>query len=228
MKEDYNMSVIQAKNLTKTYTQGTESIIAVNNVSISIEQGEFVSISGQSGSGKTTLLNLLACIDKPTGGTIVIDGKEVTTAKDDELAKIRRTKVGYIFQDFKLISILSAYENIIMPALLDGRKPDKTYLNELADLLGIADRLKHMPHELSGGQKQRVAIARALINRPSIILADEPTGNLDKKTADEIIHLLQEVNRMGNTLLLVTHEQKYAQLAARRLVIEDGVLSQAK
>lgn len=218
------MGIVTTKGLTKLYKQGETTIIAVNNANINIEKGDLVSIVGKSGSGKTTLLNLIGCIDKPTEGEIEIDGIKVETARNDELAKIKRQKIGYIFQDFNLIPILTAEENIIMPTFLDSKKVDKAYLNELTDFLGIQNRLKHLPTELSGGQKQRVAIARALINRPSIILADEPTGNLDKKSADEIIHLLLEVNRRGNTVLLVTHDEKYADLCKKKLVIEDGKL----
>jgi putative ABC transport system ATP-binding protein len=216
------MNVIETKDLLKIYTQGNETIIAVDHAGIAIEKGEFVSISGSSGSGKTTLLNMIACIDKPTSGQIFIDGQETTIANDNELAVVRRRKTGYIFQDFNLIPILSAEENILMPVLLDGKKPDMEYFGQLTDMLGIANRLKHLPNELSGGQKQRVAIARALINRPSIVLADEPTGNLDKKTADEIIGLLITINQMGNTVLLVTHESRYAAMAARSLTITEG------
>ncbi len=220
------MGIVTTKGLMKLYKQGETTITAVNNVNINIEKGDLVSIVGKSGSGKTTLLNLMGCIDKPTEGEIEIDGIKVANASSDELARIKRQKIGYIFQDFNLIPILTAEENIIMPALLDSKKPDKAYFNEITELLGIKDRLSHLPSELSGGQKQRVAIARALINRPSIILADEPTGNLDKKSADEIIDLLLEVNKLGNTVLLVTHDEKYANLCKMKFVIEDGELRQ--
>jgi putative ABC transport system ATP-binding protein len=218
------MCVIKTKDLTKTFRQGEEVVVAVNRASIAVNRGEFVAIVGQSGSGKTTLLNMIACIDKATSGTIVIDGVNASEVRDNELARIRRRKIGYIYQNFNLIPILSAAENIMIPALLDGKKPDMNRLGELAELLEIGNRLNHLPSELSGGQKQRVAIARALINSPSLILADEPTGNLDKRTADEIIRLLLEMNQRGHTLLLVTHEQRYADMAKRKLVIEDGVV----
>lgn len=220
------MSIVKTRELTKSYKQGDSTIIAVNNANINIEQGDFVSIIGKSGSGKTTLLNLIGCIDKPTHGGIEIDSIDVVSASNKELAQIRRQKIGYIFQDFNLIPILTAEENIIMPVLLDSKTVDKAYFNELCDLLGITNRLKHLPSELSGGQKQRVAIARSLINHPSIILADEPTGNLNKKSADEIIHLLLEVNKRGNTVLLVTHDEKYADLCMKKIVIDDGKLIQ--
>lgn len=186
------------------------------------KKGEFVAIIGQSGSGKTTLLNLIGGIEHPTSGSVQIDGVDIHTIDDNTLAGIRRRKIGYIFQDFNLLPILTAKENIIMPLLLDSKKVDEDYLQSLVDLLGIKHRLKHLPSQLSGGQKQRVAIARALINHPSIILADEPTGNLDKKTADEIMNLLIEINRRGNTVLLVTHEERYADMCSRKIVLSDG------
>lgn len=216
------MDIVTVKDLTKVYKQGTDEVYAVDHVSFSIKKGEFVAIIGQSGSGKTTLLNLIGGIEHPTSGNVEIEGVDIQTIDDNALAKIRRQKLGYIFQDFNLIPILSASENIIMPLLLDSRKVDKTDLEALAEFLGIGHRLKHLPSQLSGGQKQRVAIARALINHPSIILADEPTGNLDKKTADEIMQLLLEINRRGNTVLLVTHEEKYADMCPRKIVLSDG------
>ncbi|MDR0897403.1 MAG: ABC transporter ATP-binding protein [Oscillospiraceae bacterium] len=220
------MSVMTLRDVSRLYHQGDETIYAVRQANLQVETGDFLSITGQSGAGKTTLLNLMGCVDKPTGGQIFIDGLDVTTASDEQLAAIRRQKIGYIFQDFNLIPILTAEENIIMPVLLDGKKPDKAYLAELAEMLGIAGRLRHLPGQLSGGQKQRVAIARALINRPSLILADEPTGNLDERTAEEIMRLLLKIHQNGNTLLLVTHEKQYADLAQRRCVIADGELSE--
>jgi ABC-type lipoprotein export system ATPase subunit len=198
----------------------------VDDANIEIGQGEFVAIVGSSGSGKTTLLNLIGCIDRPTFGAIVVDGIDVTEASNaGRLPAIRRRKIGHIFQDFNLLPILTAKENIVLPALLDSRKVDEDYLHTLAGLLGIKDRLGHLPSELSGGQKQRVAIARALINHPAILLADEPTGNLDRKSADEIMGLLKEVNRQGRTILLVTHNEKYADMCDRKIGIEDGKLT---
>ena len=175
-----------------------------------------------SGWGKTTLLRILMGLEAPTSGSVEIDGVDICSADDETLSGIRRRKLGYIFQDFNLIPILTAEENIIMPLLLDGKKQDKMKLRELAGFLGIENRLKHLPGELSGGQRQRVAIARALINDPVILLADEPTGNLDKKAADEIMELLLAVNRRGNTVLLVTHERRYADLCGRKIEISDG------
>lgn len=218
------MAAVIVRNLTKIFMQGEDKIYAVDNASFTIDEGEMVAIVGQSGSGKTTLLNLIGGIEKPTSGTVEIDGLPIHAAGDMELSKIRRQKIGYIFQDFNLIPILTAEENIIMPLLLDSQKVNKQQLRSVCDFLGITNRLKHLPAEMSGGQKQRVAIARALINHPSIILADEPTGNLDKKTADEIMQLLVEINRNGNTVILVTHEQKYADMCQRKIYISDGVV----
>lgn len=216
------MDIVAVNDLTKIYMQGTDQVHAVDHVSFSIKKGEFVAIVGQSGSGKTTLLNLIGGIEHPTSGRVEIDGADIHAIDDNALAALRRQKIGYIFQDFNLIPILSASENIIMPLLLDSGKVDKAYLESLAEFLGIEHRLDHLPSQLSGGQKQRVAIARALINHPSIILADEPTGNLDKKTADEIMHLLTEINHKGNTVLLVTHEEKYADMCSRKITLCDG------
>ena len=216
------MNAVTVKNLTKVFRQGDEDIYAVDHVSFTVAPGEMVAIVGQSGSGKTTLLNLIGGIEHPTSGSVEVGGVDICSADDETLSGIRRRKIGYIFQDFNLIPILTAEENIIMPLLLDGKKPDKTKLRELAGFLGIENRLKHLPSELSGGQRQRVAIARAMINNPVILLADEPTGNLDKKAADEIMELLLAVNRHGNTVLLVTHEQQYADLCGRKIEISDG------
>ena len=216
------MNAVTVKNLSKVFRQGDESIRAVDNISFTVAPGELVAIVGQSGSGKTTLLNLIGGIEHPSSGSVEVGGMNVCTADDETLSKIRRKKIGYIFQDFNLIPILTAEENIIMPLLLDGKRPDKARLRELASFLGIERRLKHLPGELSGGQRQRVAIARALINNPVILLADEPTGNLDKKAADEIMELLLAVNRRGNTVLLVTHEQRYADMCGRKIKLCDG------
>ena len=213
------MNAVTVKNLTKVFRQGDEDIYAVDHVSFTVAPGEMVAIVGQSGSGKTTLLNLIGGIEHSTSGSVEVDGVDICSSDDETLSGIRRRKLGYIFQDFNLIPILTAEENIIMPLLLDGKKPDKAKLRELAGFLGIENRLKHLPSELSGGQRQRVAIARALINDPVILLADEPT---DKKAADEIMELLLAVNRRGNTVLLVTHERRYADLCGRKIEISDG------
>ncbi len=216
------MNVVEVKNLTKRFLQGDAVIKAVDNVSLEISEGEFVAITGQSGSGKTTLLNLIGGIETATDGEIFIDGEEITSADSDELARLRRQKIGYVFQDFNLIPILTVRENIIMPLLLDSKKINNNRFNEIVGFLGLEDRLKHLPSQLSGGQKQRVAIARALINSPKILLADEPTGNLDRKMADEIMRLLIELNNHGVTILLVTHEERYADMCGRKIVMREG------
>lgn len=216
------MSVIKTESLMKIYMQGQDEVRAVDNVWLSIEKGEFAAIIGQSGSGKTTLLNLLGGIETPTSGCVYIDGVNLQKVEEPQLAQLRRQKIGYIFQDYNLIPILSAQENIAMPMLLDGKKAKQEEIERLASFLGIDNRLKHFPSELSGGQKQRVAIARALIMHPSILLADEPTGNLDKHSADEIMELLLEINRQGHTVLLVTHEQRYADMCPRKITLSDG------
>lgn len=216
------MSQIEVKNLMKRFMQGENEVCAVNDVSFQVARGEMVAITGQSGSGKTTLLNLIGGIETPTAGSVLIDGTDVSRADNKTLSKLRRTKVGYVFQDFNLIPILTVEENIVMPLLLDSKKVDKEKLRETARFLGLEDRLHHLPSELSGGQKQRVAIARAIINDPGILLADEPTGNLDKKMADEIMRLLAELNGKGITVLLVTHEERYADSCGRKIVISDG------
>lgn len=216
------MSVIKTESLMKIYMQGQDEVRAVDNVSLSIEKGEFAAIIGQSGSGKTTLLNLLGGIETPTSGCVYIDGVNLQKVEEPKLAQLKRQKIGYIFQDYNLIPILSAQENIAMPMLLDGKRAKQEEIECLASFLGIDNRLKHFPSELSGGQKQRVAIARALIMHPSILLADEPTGNLDKHSADEIMELLLEIHRQGHTVLLVTHEQRYADMCPRKITLSDG------
>lgn len=216
------MNIVEVKNLTKTFAQGYTEIRAVDNVSFDVAEGEMLAITGQSGSGKTTLLNLIGGIEEATEGDIFIDGEDITVAGSDELARIRRQKIGYVFQDFNLIPILTVKENIIMPLLLDSKKVDKKRFNEIISYLGLEERLDHLPSQLSGGQKQRVAIARALINSPKIILADEPTGNLDRKMANEIMQLLLDLNKKGITILLVTHEERYGDMCKRKIVMRDG------
>ena len=220
------MNIVEVRNLSKIFIQGETEIKAVDNMSFDIAEGELLAITGQSGSGKTTLMNLIGGIEKPTNGQIIVDGIDICQADERELARLRRQKIGYVFQDFNLIPILSVEENIIMPLLLDSKKMDKERFNEIVGFLGLENRLNHLPSQLSGGQKQRVAIARALINNPGIILADEPTGNLDRKMADEIMQLLIDLNNQGITILLVTHEDRYATMCQRKLVISDGCLSE--
>lgn len=216
------MSLFEVKDLCRTFRQGDTDIHAVDHVSFSMEHGEMVAIVGQSGSGKTTLLNLLGGIDKPSSGKVLLNGQDIHSLSDQESAKLRRRKVGYIYQDFKLLPILTAKENILLPATLDGRKIPASEVRTLADRLGIGNRLNHLPSQMSGGQRQRVAIARALINQPSILLADEPTGNLDKASAQEILEVLLKLNHEGNTILLVTHEESFADMCPRKITLSDG------
>lgn len=216
------MPLLEVKDLCRTYRQGDTDIHAVDHVSFSMEKGDMLAIVGQSGSGKTTLLNLLGCIEKPSAGKVLLDGQDIHSLSDQESAKLRRQKIGYIYQDFKLLPILTAKENILVPAMLDGGKLPVPRVRALADRLGIGNRMNHLPSQLSGGQRQRVAIARALINQPSILLADEPTGNLDKASAQEIIDLLLDLNRAGNTIILVTHDEGFANLCPRKITISDG------
>ena len=220
------MNIVEVKNLSKSFMQGDTEIKAVDGVSFGIAEGDLVAITGQSGSGKTTLLNLIGGIEEATEGEIFIDGADITLADKDELARLRRQKIGYVFQDFNLIPILTVRENIIMPLLLDSKKVNKKRFGEIVSYLGLESRLDHLPGQLSGGQQQRAAIARALINEPDIILADEPTGNLDRKMADEIMRLLIGLNEKGITILLVTHEERYADMCRKKIVMRDGKAEQ--
>ena len=219
-------NVLAVRGLTRTFKQGDYEVHAVNNVDLEIQKGDFVGIIGASGSGKTTLLNMLGCIDRPTAGEVTVNGQSINGASDARLAEIRRCEIGYIHQDFQLLPILNAAENIIMPLLLDGQKPDREEVKQLAESLGISERLNHLPSELSGGQQQRVAIARTLITHPSIILADEPTGNLDQATAEDIMDLLVSLNRQGYTILLVTHNEDFAKRCTRLIRMTDGELEE--
>ena len=218
---------IEAKELSKIYGKGESQVTALDRVSLRIMQGDFLSITGPSGSGKSTLLHLLSGLDHPTSGSLTYDGQEIYTLPDKELSAFRRRQMGFIFQQFNLLPVLTARENILMPLLLDKKQPDEGYLSQLAELLGIRNRLDHLPHELSGGQQQRVAIARALIAQPEVIFADEPTGNLDSKSGGEVMDMLKSIrDRMGKTLVIITHDNRIAAMADRRLTIMDGVLSE--
>ena len=221
--------LLKAEGLTKIYGKKQNEVIALNNATATIGEGEFVSIIGPSGSGKSTLLHLLSGIDQPTKGKVFIGEKDLHALNDKELSAFRRRSFGFIFQQFNLIPILTAEENISMPVLLDRKLPDKEYLKELSDLLGISNRLTHLPHELSGGQQQRVAIARALIAKPDIIFADEPTGNLDSKSGKEVMELLTNTSKqLGKTLVVITHDDRIARLADRQFSIIDGLISEVE
>jgi putative ABC transport system ATP-binding protein len=219
--------IIKAKELTKVYGAGENKIIALDKANLEIAPSDFISIMGPSGSGKSTLLHLLSSLDKPTSGVLTYDGKDICGHNDKELSAFRRQRMGFIFQQFNLLPVLTAKENIIMPLLLDKKQPDETHLKKLTDLLNISGRLTHLPGELSGGQQQRVAIARALVAQPDIIFADEPTGNLDTKSGGEVMEMLRDIrSKMKKALVIITHDSRIAQMADRRFVIVDGVLSQ--
>lgn len=217
------MTLIEVKNLNKIYGSGEAEVKALKNINLNIEQGEFVAIVGQSGSGKSTLLHLIGGVDIPSSGEVIIDGKNIYKLKEKELSILRRRKLGFIFQFFNLIPVLTAQENIEMPVLLDNEKIDKKYINELLRILGLEERKNNYPSQLSGGQQQRVSIGRALANKPSIILADEPTGNLDSKNSKEVLELLKYCAKKYNqTLILITHDINIAKSADRVITIEDG------
>ena len=217
------MVVIKTENLSKIYGKDGNKVIALDNVNIEVEKGEFVAIVGASGSGKSTLLHQVGGVDRPTGGKVIIDNEDIYKLKEEKLAIFRRRKIGFVFQSFNLIPVLSVEENIKMPALLDYQKVDKEYFKDLVKTLGISDRLNHLPSELSGGQQQRVAIARALINKPAIILADEPTGNLDSETSKEIMEMLKlSVRKYNQTAIVITHDLSIAENADRVIKIKDG------
>ena len=219
------MEILRAENLTKKYGKGESEVVAVDNVSFSVEKGEFLAIVGSSGSGKSTLLHLLGGVDRPTSGKVYVDGKDIYSLNDDNLAIFRRRQVGIIYQFYNLIPILNVEENITLPCDLDGNKVDEKRLNELLKNLGLENRRKHLPNELSGGQQQRVSIGRAMINNPAIILADEPTGNLDSKSSEEIVELLKMTNKKyKQTIIMITHNLEIANQADRVLTIEDGII----
>lgn len=219
------MELLEVKSICKTYGEGETAVQALKNVSFSLRKGEFAAIIGESGSGKSTLLNMVGALDVPSSGTVRIDGKDIYSMKDKELTIFRRRNIGFVFQAFNLIPELTVEQNIVFPILLDYKKPDKRYLEELLTVLGLQKRRNHLPSQLSGGQQQRVAIGRALISRPSLILADEPTGNLDSENSREVIHLLKETSRKyEQTILMITHNRNIARTAERIFQVSDGVL----
>ena len=220
------MSLLEVKSISKTYGRGEAAVHALRNASFTVPKGEFVAVVGESGSGKTTLLNMIGALDVPTSGKVFIGGQDIFAMKDKKLTIFRRRNIGFIFQSFNLIPELTVEQNIIFPVLLDYQKPDKNYLEELLTVLNLKERRHHLPSQLSGGQQQRVAIGRALITRPALILADEPTGNLDTQNSHEVIALLKEASReYEQTIVMITHSRSTAQAADRVLQVSDGVLT---
>jgi putative ABC transport system ATP-binding protein len=218
-------TVVQAKDVTRRYGEGETSVDALRGVSLDVESGQLVAVMGPSGSGKSTLMHILAGLDKPTSGTVTIAGTEITTLVDAKLTRLRRQHIGFVFQFFNLLPMLTAEENVVLPLSIASEKPDRAWLDQLLGETGLADRRTHRPSELSGGQQQRVAIARALVTRPTILFADEPTGNLDSKTGGEILELLREsVTSYGQTTVMVTHEARAASIADRILFLADGLI----
>lgn len=216
-------TILETKNLCKFYGAKENEVKAVDKINIEIKEGEFVAIVGKSGSGKSTLLHMLGGLDTPTSGEVLLKGKELYKMKEDELAVFRRRKIGFIFQAFNLVSSINVWENIVLPIGLDGKKVDTEYINDIIETLGIEKKIHNLPNTLSGGQQQRVAIARALASRPDILFADEPTGNLDTKTSDEVIAFLKmSAKKYGQTIVMITHDDEIAQVADRILIIEDG------
>ena len=220
-------TILEARNLCKYYGEGESLVKAVDNVSLTINAGEFVAVVGKSGSGKSTLLHMLGALDTPTSGSVIIDGKDIASLSEPQLAKIRRRKIGFVFQAYNLVPSLNIWENIVLPIGLDGRRVDERYVRDIIKTLGLESKVKNLPGTLSGGQQQRAAIARAAAAKPSIILADEPTGNLDTKTGDEVMVMLKlSVKKYGQTLVVITHNEDIAQMADRTLVIEDGRIAE--
>ena len=218
--------IISTKDIKKSYKVGPQNVQALKGINLSVEKGEFISIMGPSGSGKTTLMNIIGCLDTPTSGDYLLNNKQVSSLTDDELAKIRNDEIGFVFQSYQLLPRNSAFENIMLPLKYAGIKKDEaiTLCNKALDQVGLSDRAEHSPSELSGGQQQRVAIARALVNKPSILFADEPTGNLDSKTGNDVMALFKQLNSEGQTIILITHEESIAQQSNRIITIMDGLI----
>ena len=223
------MSILKTENLKKYYGKEPNVVRALDGVSLEIEDGEFVAVVGTSGSGKSTLLNMMGGLDVPSSGKVIIAGKDLSGMDDDRLTIFRRRRIGFVFQNYNLIPILNVYENIVLPVSLDGEKPDETYLKKIISLLGLEQKLMEMPNNLSGGQQQRVAIARALASKPAIILADEPTGNLESKTSQDVLGLIKMTSRQFHqTVVMITHNEEIAQLADRTIRIEDGKIRESR
>ena len=217
------MMILQTKDLRKIYGAGDTEVRALDGVDLTVEKGEFVAVVGTSGSGKSTLLHMLGGLDRPTSGTVTVDGREIFALKDEELTIFRRRKIGFVFQNYNLVPVLNVYENIVLPIQLDGRAEDKDYVDQIIETLGLEKKLRNLPNNLSGGQQQRVAIARALAAKPAILLADEPTGNLDSKTSQDVMGLLKVTSqRFAQTIVMITHNEEIAQMADRIVRIEDG------
>ncbi len=217
------MTILETKDLRKIYGSGDTEVRALDGVDLKVEKGEFVAVVGTSGSGKSTLLHMLGGLDRPTSGSVIVDGKELSSLKDEALTIFRRRKIGFVFQNYNLVPVLNVYENIVLPIQLDGSKVDKGYVDQIVETLGLGSKLQNLPNNLSGGQQQRVAIARALAAKPAIILADEPTGNLDSKTSQDVMSLLKVTSqKFVQTIVMITHNEEIAQMADRIIRIEDG------
>ena len=217
------MTILETRDLRKVYGSGDTEVRALDGVDLAVEKGEFVAVVGTSGSGKSTLLHMLGGLDRPTSGTVTVDGRELSALKDEELTIFRRRKIGFVFQNYNLVPVLNVYENIVLPIQLDGKAPDKGYVDRIIETLGLGNKLQNLPNNLSGGQQQRVAIARALAAKPAIILADEPTGNLDSATSLDVMGLLKvTAQKFSQTIVMITHNEELAQMADRIIRIEDG------
>jgi putative ABC transport system ATP-binding protein len=217
--------IVSCTDLVRRYGEGEAAVNALAGVTTGFAQGQYAAIMGPSGSGKSTLMHCLAGLDRPTSGSVVVDGVEIATLDDRKLTDLRRDKIGFIFQSFNLLPVLTAEENILLPLSIAGRKPDQAWYDQLVDTVGLRDRLSHRPSQLSGGQQQRVAVARALVSRPAVVFADEPTGNLDSKSSAEVLHLLRtSVDELGQTVIMVTHDQEAAEIADRIVTLTDGVI----
>lgn len=222
------MEIVKMEHVTKIYGEGDTRVWGLDDVSLTIDKGEIVAIVGASGSGKSTMLHVMGGVDTPNSGNVIIDGKDITRLSDEEMSVFRRRKIGFVFQAYHLIPVLTVEENIRMPILLDHRKPDRDYIDHIIEMLGLKDRKKYLPNQLSGGQQQRAAIARALANRPALVLADEPTGALDSKSGKQIMELFRQLNDEGVTVVMITHDRKVAEQADRIVYIIDGELSDVK
>ncbi len=217
------MTILSTQNVRKIYGTGESEVRALDGVDLKVEKGEFVAVVGTSGSGKSTLLHMLGGLDRPTSGTVTVDGKDIFSLKDEALTIFRRRKIGFVFQSYNLVPVLNVYENIVLPVQLDGNEPNKKYIDSIIEMLGLSAKLTNLPNNLSGGQQQRVAIARALAAKPAIILADEPTGNLDSRTSQDVLSLLKiSSQKLAQTIVMITHNEEIAQLADRIIRIEDG------